>query len=66
MMPPERRRSPAQAELADERAVALEVAALHVVQQPAALADEHEQPAARVVVLAVLAQVRGEVVDPLR
>ena len=47
----------------DERAVALEVVALQVVEQPAALADEHQQAAARVVVLAVLAQVLGELVD---
>ena len=56
----------AQAELADQRAVALEVVLLQVVQQAAALADEHEQPAARVVILLVLAQVLGEIVDALR
>src|SRR3954470_4847261 len=60
-----RDRSSAQAELADERAVALEVPLLQVVEQPPALADEHEQAAARVVVLLVLAQVLGEVVDAL-
>ncbi len=54
-----------QAELANERAVALEVAALKIVQEPAPAPDEHQQPAARVVVLAVRAQVLGELVDPL-
>src|SRR4051812_35784038 len=56
----------AQAELADERAVALEVLLLQVVQEAAALADEHEQPTTGVVVVLVLAEVLGEVVDPPR
>ena len=42
----------AQAELFDQRAVALEVAALQVVQEAPAAADEHQQAAARVVVFA--------------
>ena len=54
-----------QAEVGDERAVALEVGALEVAQQPAALADQHQQAAARVVVLALRAQVLGQLVDPL-
>src|SRR3954452_19594886 len=53
----------AQAELADQRAVALEVLLLQVVEEPAAAADQHQQPAARVVVVLVLAQVLGQVVD---
>ena len=36
----------AQAELADEAAVALDVGALEVAQQAAALADQHQQAAA--------------------
>src|SRR3954454_14321070 len=52
-----------QAQLADQRAVALEVLLLQVVQEAAAAADEHQQAAARVVVVLVLAQVLGEVVD---
>src|SRR5437588_7661461 len=55
----------AQAELFDQRAVALQVGALHVGQKTPPAADEHQQPAARVVVLALLAQVLGEVVDAL-
>ena len=35
------------------------------MKEPAAAADEHEQPAARVVVLRVRAQMLGELVDPL-
>ena len=46
-----RRRSSAQAELGDQGAVALEVVALEVAQHAAALADQHQQAAARVVVL---------------
>ena len=55
----------AEAEIGDQRAVALEVGALEVAEQAAAAADQHQQAAARVVVLAVLAQVLGELVDPL-
>src|SRR4051794_29867230 len=53
-----------EAELLDERAVALEVGLLEVVQQPATLADEHQQAAAGVVILAVLTKMLGEIVDP--
>src|SRR5919106_1597173 len=56
---------PAEAELADQLAVAVEVGGLHVPQQPAALPDQHQQAAAGVVVLAVVAQVLGQLVDPL-
>src|SRR5215208_7594794 len=56
----------AQAELADQRAVALEILLLEVVQEPPAAADEHQQAAARVVVVLVLAQVLGEIVDAAR
>src|SRR5882762_6723471 len=59
------RRSLAQAELFDERAVALQVGALQIGQKAAPAADQHQQPAARVVVLALPAQVLGEVVDAL-
>src|SRR5213592_1919265 len=59
------RRLPAQAELANQRAVALEVLLLQVVEQAPALADQHEQAAARMVVLLVVAQVLREVVDAL-
>src|SRR5204862_4839956 len=56
----------AQAELLDEGAVALEVVLLQVVQEAAAPPDELEQPAPRVVVVLVGAQMLGQVVDPLR
>ena len=55
----------AQAQVGDQGAVALDVGALEVAQQAAALADEHQQAATRVVVLDVRAQVLGELVDPL-
>jgi hypothetical protein len=48
-----------------ERAVAVEVVLLEVVQQAAALTDEHEQTATRVMVLLVAAKVLGQVVDAL-
>src|SRR3954451_23030520 len=56
----------AQAELADQRAVALEVVLLEVVEEATAAADEHQQAAARMVVVLVLAQMLGQVIDPMR
>src|SRR5450830_1888517 len=55
----------AEAELLDERAVALEVPALQVGQEAAAASDKHQQPTARMMVLALLTQVLGQVVDAL-
>src|SRR5580700_11195057 len=55
----------AEAELLDEGAVALEVAAAQVVEEAAAAADQHQQTAARVVILGLLAQVLGQMVDAL-
>src|SRR3712207_5247306 len=55
------RRLPAQAELGNERPVALDVFLLQVLEQPTPLAYQLEQTAARVVVVLVLAQVLGEV-----
>src|SRR4051794_3387379 len=55
-----------QPELADQRAVALEVVLLEIVEEPAAPADEHQQAAARMMVVLVLAQVLGEMVDAVR
>src|SRR5690242_4985216 len=55
----------AQAEALDERAVRLDVAALQVVQQAAALADELEQPATRVKILDVRLEMLGKHVDAL-
>src|SRR5207253_4138922 len=56
----------AQAELLDEGAVALEVVLLQVVQKAAAPPDELEQPAPRVMVVLMDAQMLGQLVDPLR
>src|SRR5262249_17223810 len=55
----------AQAEALDERAVRLDVAALEVVQEAAALADELQQPAARMEILDVRLEMVGEHVDAL-
>src|SRR5215218_7855955 len=57
---------PAQAELADQSAVALEILLLQVVQKAATATDEHQKAPARVVVMLVLAKVLGEVVDAMR
>src|SRR5213080_3514052 len=48
----------------DEGAVALEVLPLQVVQEPAAPADELQEPAARVVVVLVRPEVLRQHVDP--
>src|SRR5919107_4398380 len=55
--------SAAQAETLDDRAVALDLGLLQVVQQPAALAHEEQQPATAVVVVLVHLEVLGEVGD---
>jgi hypothetical protein len=52
---------PAQAELGDERAVALDVLFLEVLEQPATPADQLEQTPPRVEIVLVLAQVLREV-----
>src|ERR1700742_1139229 len=56
----------AEAHLADQRAVALEVVLLQVVQKTTAATDEHQKAPARVVIMLVLAKVLGEVVDAMR
>jgi hypothetical protein len=58
------RPSPPEPELGDDSPVTFDVGALQVVQQPATLADQLEQPASRVVVVGVRLEVVGEVVDP--
>src|SRR5260221_7839145 len=55
-----------QAQLLDQSAIALQVRSLEVVEQSPAPADELEQPATRVMVLRVRAQMPGELVDPGR
>src|SRR5688500_20252753 len=57
------RGSAAQAELADQRAIPLQVLLLEVVEEPSAPADQHEQAAAGVVVVLGLAEMGREVVD---
>src|SRR3954452_8862588 len=49
--------STAQAETLDDRAVALDVGLVEVVQQPATLADQQQQPTTRVVVVLVRLEV---------
>ena len=51
---------PAQTEAPDQCAIALDVGARQIVEQPAALADELEQPATRRMVFGVVAEVFGE------
>src|SRR3954462_3379237 len=60
------RRLLADAQPFDQLLVPAGVLALEVVEQPAPLADELEQPAPRVVVLLVGLEVLRELVDPLR
>jgi hypothetical protein len=55
-----------QLELFRDRLVPARVRAMEIIQQAAALADHHEQSTAGTMVLLVLLQVLGEVVDPLR
>src|SRR6185503_8063859 len=59
------RRLLAQVEATDERAVALDVVPLQVIELPAALRDELEQTTPRVVVLLVGLEVLGERIDTL-
>jgi len=57
--------SPSQTELPDDFLVSLRAPAVQVGEQPSALSDHAEQPAAAGVVVAGGAQVFGEVLDPL-
>src|SRR5262249_28996840 len=57
--------SPAQPEAGDDRAVAVDVSPVEVVEEPAALADELEEPSPRGVIAGVRAQVLGEHPDAL-
>src|SRR5690242_1653641 len=59
-------RSLANPELFRDGSVALRIFLPQVLEQPSALADEHEQAAPRVVVLLVGLEVVGQAVDPLR
>ena len=55
----------ANTELLDEFAVFEDVAVLDVDEQATTLTNEHEQTAARMVILGVLFEVLGEVADAL-
>jgi hypothetical protein len=60
------RRSPPQPQLGDQGPIALDILALEIAQQPAPLAHQLEQSAPRVLIVLVVFQVVGEMVDPLR
>src|SRR3954451_7370052 len=53
----------ADAQSRNQRAIAVEILALQVVEQAPALADEPQEPAARVVIFRVGLEVLGEVID---
>src|SRR6185295_9031839 len=48
----------------DEIRIPLRVLAFEVVEQPPALADQHQQAAARMMIFCVGFEVLGEVIDP--
>jgi hypothetical protein len=54
------------AETPDQISVTLHVAALHVIEQPATLADENHETAAGVMITLVDLEVLGEMRDPVR
>src|SRR6476660_30723 len=49
----------------DQVGIPLRVFVFEVVEQPTALADQHQQPAARVMILRVRLEVLGQVIDAL-
>src|SRR6266446_6493390 len=57
--------SPADTEPLDDRAIPIGVVVLEIFEEPATLADQHQESATRMVVLRVLLEVLGEPVDPL-
>ena len=58
--------SPPDAQFRNERTVALDIVTGQVVQQPAAPADQEEQPPARVMILLVGLEVLSESTNPFR
>lgn len=56
----------AKSELGNQRSVSLYVLSAEVVEEPAPLTDHHQQAATTVMVVAMLTEVLGEVVDSLR
>src|ERR1035437_4384603 len=57
--------SVAQLQFLRDRLIAVQIYVLQVFEQTAALADHHQQPAARTVILFVRLQMFGQMVDPL-
>lgn len=56
----------AKSELGDQCSVPLYVLSAEVVEEPAPLTDHHQQAATTVMVVAMLTEMLGEVVDSLR
>lgn len=56
----------AKSELGDQCSVPLYVLSAEVVEEPSPLTDHHQQAATTVMVVAMLTEVLGEVVDSLR
>lgn len=48
------------------RLIPIDIGILEVIQQTAALTNHHEQPAARAMVLLILLEVFGQMIDSLR
>jgi len=57
--------SVAQLQFLRDRLIAVQICVLQVFEQAPALADHHQQPAARAVILFVRLQMFGQMVDPL-
>jgi hypothetical protein len=55
-----------QSEFLDDRAVAVDIRPLHVIEQAATLSDHPEEPTATVMILFVGAEVVGQIVDAIR
>jgi hypothetical protein len=56
---------PAKSQLCDEASVTLDILTSQVVEKSAALADHHQKPAPTVMVVLVVAEMFGEMVDAL-
>jgi hypothetical protein len=64
--PASRTRLFAQFQLFGDRLVTIHVLGVEIIQQPAPLADHHQQSPAGAVIFEVFLQMFGQVVDPLR
>ena len=58
--------SMAQFQFFRDRLITVQVVVLQIFQQTPALADHHQQSAARTVILFVVLQMLGQMIDPLR